>query len=130
MNTEVHETMKVTPYELVLGQRLRTSLFPSEQTPKMITEEQLEEDGLECESNPPTPPCSEANSLNPPIPPPRNLPPRSETNSPNPPTPPPRSEVNLPNPPTPPPQNRLLATTEKHQFVSDTDLLLGVCWLL
>jgi len=96
----------------------------------MTTEEQLEEDGLECESNPSTPPRSEANSLNPPIPPPRNLPPRSETNSPNPPTPPPRSEVNLPNPPTPPPQNRLLATTEKHQFVSDTDLLLGVCWLL
>ena len=67
MNTEVHETTKATPYELVFGQRPRTSLFPSEQAPKMITEEQLEEDGLECESNPPTPPRSESNSLNPPV---------------------------------------------------------------
>jgi len=65
MNTEVHETTKATPYELVFGQRPHTSLFLSEQAPKMITEEHLEEDGLECESNPPIPPHSEANSLNP-----------------------------------------------------------------
>lgn len=55
MNTEVHETTKATPYELVLGQRPQTSLFPSEQTPSMVTEE-LEEDGLQCDMDPGSPP--------------------------------------------------------------------------
>ena len=42
MITEVHETTKATPYELVFGQCPRTSLFPSEHGPNIVTEEQLD----------------------------------------------------------------------------------------
>ena len=71
MNTEVHETTKATPYELVFGQRPRTSLFPSEHGPNIVTEEQLEEDGLDT-STPPPPSdgMNDAESPRPPTPPP------------------------------------------------------------
>ena len=130
MNTEVHETTKATPYELVFGQRPHTSPFPSEQGPNIVTEEQLEEDGqhtstppsdcmIDAESSTLPPLLREASLLKlrqspqPPTHPPRGQPPQTETES--------------PSPPIPPPRDRLLATTEKHQLVSKTGLV-SRCW--
>ena len=133
MNTEVHETTKATPYELVFGQRPRTSLFPSEHGPNIVTEEQLEEDGLDTSTPPPSSDgMNDAESPRPPTPPPRGQPPQTETESPSPPTPPPRGQppqtgTGSTTPPTPPSRDRLLATTEKHHLVSKTGLV-SRCW--
>ena len=150
MNTEVHETTKATPYELVFGQRPRTSLFPSEHGPNIVTEEQLEEDGLDTSTpppssdgmndaefpRPPTPPPrgqpqqTGTESPTPPTPPSRGQPPQTGTESPTPPTPPPRGQppqsgTESTTPPTPPPRDRLLATTEKHHCKTG---LVSRCW--
>jgi len=46
MNTQVHETMGHSPYELVFGQKPRTMKFAGEGAPTLIKEEDLELDGV------------------------------------------------------------------------------------
>ena len=49
MNTQIHETTKCSPYEVVFGQKPRDVVFPSEKL--LILEEDLEFDGVDLESS-------------------------------------------------------------------------------
>ena len=49
MNTQIHETTKCSPYEVVFGQKPRDVVFPSEKL--LILEEDLEFDGVDFESS-------------------------------------------------------------------------------
>ena len=46
MNTQTHEAVGTSPYELVFGQKPRSVLFPTGKSPGIILEESLTDDGI------------------------------------------------------------------------------------
>ena len=46
MNTQTHEAVGTSPYELVFGQKPRSVLFPTGKSPGIILEKSLADDGI------------------------------------------------------------------------------------
>ena len=46
MNTQTHEAVGKSPFELVFGQKPRSVLFPTGKSPGIILEESLTDDGI------------------------------------------------------------------------------------